>query len=174
MHVIYNEIDPFAAEWLRNLIRADLIEPGIVDDTTITDQRVGTCSAESLARYRSRLGGQMFDIRVPLLTEPHRTGTPESSATIRKRVVAARARQGVRLREFGHRTNAEMSLQAVVATCRTSPGAKQALAELAWTNTPYEINQVLKVARTIADLHDIDDIGESAIQEAASYQTRIA
>lgn len=30
--VFYNEIDPFAAEWLRSLIRAGLIPDGVVDE----------------------------------------------------------------------------------------------------------------------------------------------
>lgn len=44
MHVIgtkpfalYNEIDPFAAQWLRNLIAAGHIAPGEVDERSIED-----------------------------------------------------------------------------------------------------------------------------------------
>ncbi|WKM72939.1 DNA cytosine methyltransferase [Klebsiella oxytoca] len=44
MHVIgtkpfalYNEIDPFAAQWLRNLIAAGNIAPGVVDERSIED-----------------------------------------------------------------------------------------------------------------------------------------
>lgn len=33
----YNEIDPFAAEWLRNLIAAGHIAPGVVDERSIED-----------------------------------------------------------------------------------------------------------------------------------------
>ena len=33
----YNEIDPYAAEWLRNLIKAGHIAPGIVDERSIED-----------------------------------------------------------------------------------------------------------------------------------------
>jgi DNA (cytosine-5)-methyltransferase 1 len=33
----YNEIDPYAAQWLRNLIDAGHIAPGIVDERSITD-----------------------------------------------------------------------------------------------------------------------------------------
>jgi DNA (cytosine-5)-methyltransferase 1 len=33
----YNEIDPYAAAWLRNLIMADLIAPGDVDERSIED-----------------------------------------------------------------------------------------------------------------------------------------
>lgn len=37
MTAFYNEIDPFAAQWLRNLIDAGLIAPGIVDTRSIED-----------------------------------------------------------------------------------------------------------------------------------------
>lgn len=35
----YNEIDPFAAQWLRNLIAAGHIAPGVVDERSIEDVR---------------------------------------------------------------------------------------------------------------------------------------
>lgn len=37
MTAYYNEIDPFAAQWLRNLIDAGLIAPGVVDTRSIED-----------------------------------------------------------------------------------------------------------------------------------------
>ncbi|EPU7029545.1 DNA cytosine methyltransferase [Salmonella enterica subsp. enterica] len=37
MTAYYNEFDPFAAQWLRNLIAEQLIAPGIVDDRSILD-----------------------------------------------------------------------------------------------------------------------------------------
>lgn len=39
MPAYYNEIDPFAAEWLRQLIKANLIAPGEVDERSIVDVR---------------------------------------------------------------------------------------------------------------------------------------
>lgn len=37
MTAYYNEFEPYAAEWLRNLIKEGLIAPGDVDDRSITD-----------------------------------------------------------------------------------------------------------------------------------------
>ena len=37
MAAYYNEIEPFAAAWLRNLIAAGHIAPGDVDERSITD-----------------------------------------------------------------------------------------------------------------------------------------
>lgn len=39
MSAFYNEIDPYAAAWLRNLIKAGHIAPGIVDERSIEDIR---------------------------------------------------------------------------------------------------------------------------------------
>ena len=40
MSAYYNEIDPYAAQWLRNLIKAGLIAPGYVDETSGTELRL--------------------------------------------------------------------------------------------------------------------------------------
>lgn len=37
MAAYYNEIDPFAAQWLRNLIAAGYIAPGVVDERSVED-----------------------------------------------------------------------------------------------------------------------------------------
>jgi len=37
MTAFYNEIDPYAAQWLRNLIKAGHIAPGVVDERSIED-----------------------------------------------------------------------------------------------------------------------------------------
>jgi DNA (cytosine-5)-methyltransferase 1 len=46
MSAYYNEKDPFAAQWLRNLIAAGLIAPGFVDERSIED-----VTAQDLAGY---------------------------------------------------------------------------------------------------------------------------
>ena len=39
MPAYFNENDPFAAQWLRNLIARNLIAPGDVDERSIADVR---------------------------------------------------------------------------------------------------------------------------------------
>lgn len=46
MTAYYNEIDPYAAQWLRNLIKAGLIAPGYVDERSIIDVK-----AEDLTEF---------------------------------------------------------------------------------------------------------------------------
>ena len=39
-YAYYNEHEPYAAEWLRNLIKAGLIAPGCVDERNIQDVEI--------------------------------------------------------------------------------------------------------------------------------------
>ena len=41
MTAYYNEIEPYAAEWLRNLIAEGLIAPGDVDERSIEEVDAG-------------------------------------------------------------------------------------------------------------------------------------
>jgi hypothetical protein len=61
----YNEIDPFAAQWLRNLIAAGHIAPGDVDERSIEDVHPQTSShtpnaissqASLVLRFPRRMG----------------------------------------------------------------------------------------------------------------------
>ena len=50
MTAYYNEIDPYAAQWLRNLISAGRIAPGDIDERDIRDVH-----PDDLRRYVGRL-----------------------------------------------------------------------------------------------------------------------
>ncbi len=140
-------------------------------------ERTCTCGDATLARYRARLSRPMvdeIDVRVWVDTVPLsalRSPDPrESSATIRARVEAARTRQTER---FGPgRLNAETSFAGAPA-CPLSAGATRALEILLdgqIAPAAGEIDRVLSIARTIADLADQDVIDTSAIEEAASLR----
>ena len=53
----YNENDPFAAQWLRNLIEAGLIPPGDVDDRSIADVQPSDLEAKSLVPLLKEMRG---------------------------------------------------------------------------------------------------------------------
>ncbi|MDE1907269.1 MAG: DNA cytosine methyltransferase, partial [Rhodospirillales bacterium] len=64
MAAYYNEIDPYAAQWLRNLIAAGHIAPGDVDERSIADVR-----ADDLVEYRqchffAGIGGWSYALRL--------------------------------------------------------------------------------------------------------------
>ena len=143
-------------------------------------RRVCTCGVQSIVRYRNKLSGPLLD-RIDLhifvqgvelsALRNHEPG--ESSERIRERVVRARAIQQRRLAEFGCRTNAEMSLPAMRATCGLSDRGERMLERLNEVRkgmTARAINRLIKVARTIADLLDRERIDEGCLSEAASYR----
>ena len=50
----YNEIDPYAAQWLRNLITAGQIAAGDVDERNIEDVKVGQLPLSTIQRRRQK------------------------------------------------------------------------------------------------------------------------
>jgi DNA (cytosine-5)-methyltransferase 1 len=52
----YNEIDPYAAQWLRNLITAEHIAPGIVDERSITDVKPADLAGYTQCHFFAGIG----------------------------------------------------------------------------------------------------------------------
>lgn len=64
MGAYYNEIDPFAARWLRNLITAGHIAPGDVDDRSITDVRPDDLTGYTQCHFFAGIGGWSYAARL--------------------------------------------------------------------------------------------------------------
>ncbi|WP_312157308.1 DNA cytosine methyltransferase [Pantoea piersonii] len=64
MTAYYNEFDPFAAQWLRNLIDAKLIAPGIVDDRSITDVSASDLKGFAQCHFFAGIGGWSLALRL--------------------------------------------------------------------------------------------------------------
>jgi magnesium chelatase family protein len=134
------------------------------------------CTEEQVARYRARLSGPLLDridlqVEVPPPGRKALTGdgpVPEDSATVRERVVAARARQV----ERQGCVNAVLAGRAVERHCRPVEDGRVLLAHaidsLGLSGRAY--HRVLKVARTIADLADNDEVSAAHVAEAIGYR----
>lgn len=60
----YNEIDPFAAQWLRNLIAAGHIAPGDVDERSIVDVRPDDLAGYTQCHFFAGIGGWSLALRL--------------------------------------------------------------------------------------------------------------
>jgi len=64
MTAYYNENDPYAAQWLRNLIAAGHIAPGEVDDRSIADVTHTELAAFDQCHFFAGIGGWSFALRL--------------------------------------------------------------------------------------------------------------
>jgi DNA (cytosine-5)-methyltransferase 1 len=60
----YNEIDPYAAQWLRNLIAAGHIAPGDVDERSIADVQPSDLKGYVQCHFFAGIGGWSFAARL--------------------------------------------------------------------------------------------------------------
>ncbi len=138
------------------------------------------CSEREIHRYRNRISGPLLDridlhIEVPSLPlgQLEMTEIGESSATVRDRVIAARARQTSRLEGTTMHNNAELTPAALRLHGRLDKGAKAILARaherLGLSARGYD--RVRRVARTIADLANREEITAADVAEAVSFRT---
>lgn len=63
-HAWYNEIDPYAAAWLRNLISAGLIPAGDVDERSIVDVRPDDLDGYTQCHFFAGIGGWSRALRL--------------------------------------------------------------------------------------------------------------
>lgn len=130
------------------------------------------CTSEQVRRYRQRLSGPLIDrldLHVEVNRVPHETlrmpnANAETSAIVAARVARMRdtqlARQGC--------VNARLLTREIERLCSPSPRARhlldQASNKFGFSARAY--HRILKVARTIADLADADQIDLPHVSEA--------
>jgi DNA (cytosine-5)-methyltransferase 1 len=64
MVAYYNEFDPFAAAWLRELIKAGHIAPGEVDERSITEVRPDDLRGFTQCHFFAGIGGWSYALRI--------------------------------------------------------------------------------------------------------------
>lgn len=64
MTVYYNEFDPYAAQWLRNLIAKNLIAPGDVDERSIVDVQPDDLKGYTQCHFFAGIGGWSYAARL--------------------------------------------------------------------------------------------------------------
>ena len=138
------------------------------------------CNEVDHARYARRLSGPLLD-RIDLVCELDATAplelveavtVAETSASVRKRVTAARDRQRERLAGTGALSNAEMDARSTRRHVRLEGCARSQLIEgharRALTGRGHD--RVLRLARTVADLAGRDSIQPEDVEEALGFR----
>ena len=140
------------------------------------------CTDNSIIKYRERLSGPLLDridmyVETPSLEydELRERANAESSATIRERVNAARQVQLRRYEGVKLTCNAHISSKQLDRYCALSPDCEQlmrdAFSRLTMTARSYD--RTLRVARTIADLANAEEIATNHLAEALQYRRPI-
>jgi magnesium chelatase family protein len=98
----------------------------------------------------------------------------EKSSDIRERILAARNIQAKRLANEPIFSNSEMDTRQIREYCKIGESEKELLkrAIRQMSLSPRAYHRLLKVARTIADLANQNDISTSQIAEAIQYRFR--
>lgn len=133
-----------------------------------------------IQRYRAKLSGPLLDridihIEAPALTiqELNRGADGEPSAQIRARVAAARNIQQERYAGTAMRTNSHLGAKEMKQFCKINETQTQLLEKsmerLQLSARAYD--RILKVARTIADLAQSEEIANNHLLEAIQYRS---
>jgi len=140
-----------------------------------------TCPTSLVSRYQRRISGPFLD-RVDIFVEvPHidyekladeRLGEP--SEKVQARVIAARSIQQERFRGTNFTCNTEMTPAEVREFCRVEDSAqsllKSAMNQLYLSARAF--HRILKLARTLADLENVEIIKAHHLAEAIQYRPR--
>ena len=140
-----------------------------------------TCQPGAVEKYLNRISGPLLDridlhievVPVPF-EELSKKGTGEKSSTVRARVTRARQIQTERFANVPNiHSNAQMSSKLIQKYCvldnECSILLKGAMDRLNLSARAYD--RILKVARTIADLDNSENIKKEHLAEAIQYRS---
>ncbi len=137
------------------------------------------CNTAQIEKYIGKISGPLLDridihIEVPAVPfkelASQQAGT--SSSDMRSQVVQARRRQQQRFSGTASRSNAHMTSRQIRQYCRLNEPClgllKSSVNELGLSARAHD--KILRVARTIADLDDADDIQLAHLSEAINFR----
>jgi len=143
-------------------------------------KRACICNGSQIRKHRSRISGPLLDrmdmhIEVPPVTvrELSIDKEEESSEKIRERVLGARKIQEDRFKGRKIYSNCHIPPRMIKKYCALDDSGKMLLENAVekFGFSPRAYHRILKVARTIADLDDMEHILEPHLAEAIQYRS---
>lgn len=138
-----------------------------------------TCTATQIANYTKKISGPLLDridlhIEVPRIKFEKLSSEQQNEASkqIKHRVEQARRLQRQRFKDQSFYTNAEMSSEMVRRVCQTAQEGRRLLKNAVESLglSPRSYFRVLKMARTISDLENKQEIDTHHVAEALQYR----
>jgi magnesium chelatase family protein len=143
------------------------------------DQSKCSCSQKDVKKYLNRISGPILD-RIDICTEVARTTIDTlkhgraglSSAEMRRQVEKARQAQRKRYKGLSCSANADISVKDIPDFCHLGEKESLLMTEIfhSMNLSARAYHRILKVARTIADLAECENIGEEHIIEAVHFR----
>jgi magnesium chelatase family protein len=137
------------------------------------------CTPYQIARYNAKISGPLLDridIQVQVdsvkYEELSNFEQAETSAQVNERVNKTRAIQAKRFKDDGILTNSDMGEKHIAKYCKLSAECETILKNAYQTFhlSPRARSRIIKVARTIADMCESEQILKQHILEAVSYR----
>ncbi len=145
-----------------------------------SDLKKCTCTSKNIKRYVNNISGPLLDrIDLHIEVKPveyekiHSSNNAETSQQIKQRVDKARKIQMERYKEFGILCNAELDSTLLDEFCKLDEKSQEIMekAFLKFGLSARAHDKILKIARTIADLDDSENIQYKHIAEAIQYRS---
>lgn len=144
-----------------------------------SEDKVCTCSPSQISRYKAKISGPLLDridIQVEVdgvkYAELASSEKEETSETVRLRVNRVREIQKQRFSGDDILTNSDMGEKHLAKYCKLNADCEKAL-RAAYESlglSPRARSRIIKVARTIADMCEAEEIGVGHIMEAIGYR----
>ncbi|KKP32610.1 MAG: magnesium chelatase [Candidatus Staskawiczbacteria bacterium RIFOXYB2_FULL_32_9] len=144
-----------------------------------------TCGPNQIAKYQKRISGPILDridlhiAVMPVDTTEFKDNQQnseflEASEKIKKRVILAREKQRTRFASEAIHSNSQMKNNQIKTYCKLSQDVEEILrqASLKFNLSARSYMKMIKVARTIADLDNSEEIAVNHMAEALQYKPK--